>query len=185
MKQSLVGTRYAKALLQLAIDQKVLDRVYEDMTVISKLFLTNKDFLILIKSPIVKTDKKIQIIKKIFGNNFSDLTNMFVNIITKKKRENKLKNITESFIRLYKKHNNIETVTLTTAVPVDEFLKTEIKQVIHSFTKNKVELEEVVEKDILGGAIIRIGDKQLDASVARLVKELKQKFNKNLYIEDY
>jgi len=185
MKQSLVGTRYAKALLQLSAEQNLLDRVYNDMLVINNVFLTNKDFLSLLKSPIIKTDKKLKIINQVFKDKISDLTKLFINIITKKKREGRFKDMVESFVRLYKKHKKIETVILTTALPVDEELKKEITEAIHSFTNKNIELEEVVNENILGGAIIRMGDKQLDASVAKSIKELKQKFNKNLYIEDY
>ena len=183
MKQSLVGTRYAKALLQLSAEQNLLDRVYKDMLVINNVFLTNKDFLSLLKSPIIKTDKKLKIINQVFKDKISDLTKLFINIITKKKREGKFKDMVESFVRLYKKHKKIETVILTTALPVDEELKKEITGAIHSFTNKNIELEEVVNENILGGAIIRMGDKQLDASISSSLKALKQKFSKNLYSE--
>ena len=66
-----------------------------------------------------------------------------------------------------------------------EELKNEVLDFIKSDTKNKVELTEVVDKNIIGGAIVRVGDKQLDASVANEILELRQMFNKNLYIQDF
>ena len=110
---------------------------------------------------------------------------MFVSIITTKKRESFLQEVAKSFIALYKKYKNIQTATVTTAIPLTEELKNEVLDFIKSDTKNKVELTEVVDKNIIGGAIVRVGDKQLDASVANEILELRQMFNKNLYIQDF
>ena len=96
-----------------------------------------------------------------------------------------LEGIAESFISLYKYTNNIETVTLTTAPPIDENTKSEILSFIKKKGKSDVELTEIIDEDILGGMIVKIGDKQLDASVIRDIKELKKTFNKNLYIKDF
>jgi F-type H+-transporting ATPase subunit delta len=109
----------------------------------------------------------------------------FINIITSKKREKFLEGIAESFISLYRAHKNIETVTLTTACTIDENTKSEILKYIKKNGKSEVELTEVINVDIIGGLIIRMGDKQLDASVSKNIKELKKSFNKNLYIKDF
>ena len=110
---------------------------------------------------------------------------LFLEIITKKKRETLLSAISDSFISLYKTHNKIETAVVTTAYPLDESLKTEVLRFINKEITHKIELKETVDEKIIGGAIIRGGDKQLDASVSKAILELKNKFNKNLYIQDY
>jgi F-type H+-transporting ATPase subunit delta len=96
-----------------------------------------------------------------------------------------LAEIAKRFISLYKEYNNIETATVTTAIPLTETLKNEVLAYIKADSNNKVELTEVVDKNIIGGAIIRIGDKQLDTSVANEISELRQMFNKNLYLQDF
>jgi F-type H+-transporting ATPase subunit delta len=110
---------------------------------------------------------------------------MFVNIITTKKRESLLSVIAKSFISLYKAHNNIESASVTTAVPLTESLKQDIIKYIKEGSDKSVELTEVVDENIIGGAIIRMGDKQLDASVSSELSELRQMFNKNLYLQDF
>ena len=90
----------------------------------------------------------------------------------------------KAFIALYKSEKNIETATVTTAVPISSALKEEIVGYIKSRNNNQVELTEVVNKDIIGGAIIRIGDKEFDASIATNITELRQTFNKSLYLQD-
>ncbi len=185
MKQSRATIRYAKALLQLSVEQNSLEDAYNDMMFIDSLCSECKDFSILLKSPIVKTDYKLRIFDEIFASKICKVSMMFVSIITTKKRESFLAEIAKSFISLYKEHSNIETATVTTAIPLTETLKNEVLAFIKSDSNNKVELTEVVDKNIIGGAIIRMGDKQLDTSVANEISELRQMFNKNLYLQDF
>jgi F-type H+-transporting ATPase subunit delta len=166
MKQSRLSIRYAKALLELSIEQDSLEEAYNDMIFIDSLCSQSKDFSLLLKSPIVKTDHKLGIVGEIFASKISKLGTMFVNIITTKKRESYLAEIAKSFINLYKQHNNIKTAIVTTAIPLTQTLKNEVLAYIAADRNSKVELTEVVDKNIIGGAIIRMGDKQLDTSVA-------------------
>ena len=185
MKHSRVTNRYAKALLGLAIEQNKLSICYKDMILIDSVCKESKELKLLLKSPIVKTDKKSTILKEIFEDKLDNLSMSFINIITNKKREALLTEIATSFIFLYKKHNNIEAAKVTTSTPLDEELKAQVINFIKQHGNQDVELTEIVDKSIIGGTIIRMGDKQLDASVSRTIKELKQTFNKNLYIKDF
>ena len=115
----------------------------------------------------------------------SEVSINFVNIITNKKRESILEGIANSFIALYRAHKNIELATVTTSFPLDETLKKEITDFIKTHGETEVDLTEKVDETIIGGAIIRMGDKQLDASVKKSIVELKQIFSKNLYIKDF
>jgi F-type H+-transporting ATPase subunit delta len=185
MKQSRVTIRYAKALFQLAIEQNTLDQSYKDMVLLDKVCAESKELSLLLKSPIVKTDKKLKILEEIFGSKIGKVTMSFINIITTKKRESLLALIATSFITLYKAHNNILPATVITANPLDEALKSEVINFIKKHGDDNVELTEKVDSTIIGGAIIRMGDKQLDASVSKAISELRQIFNKNLYIQDF
>tara|TARA_B100000902_G_scaffold12252_1_gene14909 strand:+ start:41095 stop:41652 length:558 start_codon:yes stop_codon:yes gene_type:complete len=185
MKSSRISSRYAKSLLTLVIDQNKLAETLKDITYIINVCSENKDFSRLLKSPIVKTDKKISILKEIFKDHISELTMDFVKIITIKKREIYLESISESFISQYKTYMGIETVSVTTASPLNDEMKLEIINYIKKTGKSQLELTEFIDKEIIGGIIIKIGDKQLDASVIRNLKKLKKTFNKNLYIKDY
>jgi len=185
MRQSRVTKRYAKSLIDLAINQNKLSVCFEDMLLISKSCHESKELQLLLKSPIIKTDKKLNVLKQIFIDKIDVLSMSFINIITSKKREFLLAAIAISFIELYKKHKKIETAIVTTANPLDEQLRTEIINFIKKHGEKDVELTEIVDKNIIGGTIIRMGDKQLDASISTTINELKQTFNKNLYIKDF
>ena len=185
MNQSRVTIRYAKALFQLVIEQDTLEQSYNDIVLLDKVCAESKELSLLLKSPIVKTDKKLKILEDIFGSKISKVTMSFINIITTKKRENLLTLIARSFITLYKTHNKIATATVITAAPLDESLRAEVIRFIKKDGDDNVKLTEKVDSTIIGGAIIRMGDKQLDASVSKAISELRQIFNKNLYIQDF
>ena len=140
---------------------------------------------LLLKSPIVKTDKKLKILEEIFGSKISKVTMSFINIVTAKKRESLLALIASSFIALYKAHNKIETATVITADPLDEALIAEVISFIKKHGDDNVELTKKVDSTIIGGAIIRMGDRQLDTSVSKAISELRQMFSKNLYAQDF
>ena len=93
--------------------------------------------------------------------------------------------ISKSFISLYKKSKNIKEVVVTTAVPLDENLRKDLMQFLKKETNSEIELKEAVDESLIGGAIIRMDDIQFDASISSSLNSLKQKFSKNLYIENY
>lgn len=181
MKGTRATIRYAKALLQISIEKDSLEQSYDDMLLVNNVCDDCKDFSLLLKSPIVKTDLKLKIFNEIFDNKISEISRNFISIIANKKRESLLSDIAKSFIELYKSYNNIESATITTAVPLSDELKNNIIDYIKKYNNSKIDLHEIEDEKIIGGAIIKIGDKQLDASVSKEISELKQIFNKNLY----
>jgi len=185
MKGTRATIRYAKALLQLSVEKDFLSQSYNDMVYVDQLCSESKDFVLLLKSPIVKTDLKLRIINEVLNNKVSETSLRFINIITSKKRESLLPEIVHNFIELYKAQNNIQSATVTTAVPLSSDTKKSVLNYIKYQTKSTIELKELVDESIIGGAIIKMGDKQLDASVSREISELRQLFNKNLYLQDF
>jgi F-type H+-transporting ATPase subunit delta len=185
MIASKITHRYAKALLDLAITESNLDACYADMKLIEEVCAENSDFVLLLKSPIINMDKKISIINEIFGKKLSKITSLFINIITNKKRESLIPLIAQNFIALHKTHNKIATAKVITASPLDEGLRAEVSKYVKSKTDFNIDLIEEIDEAIIGGAIIKMGDQQLDGSVRRNIKELKNTYNKNLYIKDF
>lgn len=184
MKQTRAAIRYAKALIQLSIENNCLQDTQQDMLLIEKVCRENKDLILLLNSPIVKPKKKLEILKLIFDSKTSALIGSYISIITNKKRESLIPAISKSFIKLYKKHLNIQEATLITSSKISQKIKDKVVSYIKHQGAQKVELNEVVDKSIIGGAIIRIDDKQLDLSVASEISELRQMFNKNLYLQN-
>ena len=184
MRNTRATLRYAKSLLELAKEQNVLELCKADMASVVSICEGTRELVLLLKSPVVKTDKKLAIVAEVFAG-CSPLTLAFINLITKKKREALLYAIAERFLLLYKIDQGIETAVLTTATALDEDSRKQVLDFIKKQGVKQVDLTEHVDESLIGGAILRLGYKQLDASVARQIKDLKQSFNKNLYIKDF
>ena len=185
MKESLAGNRYAKSLIGLSIEKKELDTVYNDMVLISETVENSKDLDLLLKSPVVKTDKKQEILTSIFGKNTSKLTKQFLLLISSRNREAIIGDIASAFIGQYKVIKKIIVAEVTSAIKLEDAQKKKILQLLNTDEHSSVEVVEKINPEIIGGFIVRVEDKQIDASISRKLDNLKQEFSKNPYIADF
>lgn len=184
MSVSRISSRYAKSLLDLAVEGNTTEQVMNDIQAFSKM-LESRDLQLLLKSPIVSSDKKSDIFKALFEGKFSQLTMAFLNIILNKGREEFLPQIAEDFILQYKEAKGITDVKLTTAAKVPDALLDEIKSKLmdSDATSEKVEISTDVNPDLIGGFVVEIGDKLYDDSIAHKLNEIKKQFASNNYIK--
>ncbi|MER3498211.1 MAG: F0F1 ATP synthase subunit delta [Chitinophagaceae bacterium] len=175
--------RYAKSILDLAIERGELEKVYADMLWLQQLAKSNRDFVNLLKSPVIKADKKAKIIDAVLKGRISEMTFGFIRLLISKVRESNLPEILTAFINQYKKHKGIHTVKLTTATAINEDLKNKIIEQIrqNSHMKN-IELEAKVDENIIGGFVLQAGDKLIDASIAYDLKQVARQFENNDFI---
>jgi F-type H+-transporting ATPase subunit delta len=175
----IVANRYAKSLLQLAVEKGQLEKVYADMLFVQDVCEKHKDFVSFLNSPIIKTDKKLSVLKEIFKGHLSEMSLGFFTILAGKRRESYTGEIAKAFIAQYKEHKNILTAVITSAVGIDSTVKAKVLELVKQTTKGEVELVEKVDKDLIGGFVLRIGDKQVDASVSRKLNDLRKTFTEN------
>ena len=186
MRDIKVASRYAKSLLNIAIEENALDELNNDMIYVNDLCVNNNDLVLLLKSPIVKSDKKKNVVDAIFGAHLSKISNTFISLIITKKREGLLSDIASSFIDLYKIHKNIKSATVTSAVPLTKEQKDSITAILNADKATEgVALKEIVDPEIIGGMILRVGDKQVDESIRRKLTNLEMEFDDNPYIKEY
>lgn len=179
MSEYRVATRYAKSLLELADEQQVLDDVHKDMLLFSKTCEENRDFLLMLRNPIINHYKKLSILKTIFKGKINKLTFAIFDIITRKNRENILFAISKEFHSRYNDLKGIGTANVTTAIDLIEDIKISFENIAKKITGKKIELKEKVDEDIIGGFILRIDDLQIDNSIKNKLNELKMKFRRN------
>ncbi|MDX2171624.1 MAG: ATP synthase F1 subunit delta [Bacteroidota bacterium] len=171
-----VASTYAKSLINLAIESNQLEAVRNDMKLIEKVCSQNHDFINLLNSPIVKTDKKQAIFKSVFDGKISNLTLTFINLIAAKRRESYIANIATAFDEQYKTFLNITSATVLTAVALDDTLKNEILNLVKKTTTGSVELIQKIDPTLIGGFVLTINDKQIDQSVKRKLNDLRKNF---------
>jgi len=177
MSTGRIAARYAKPLLELAEEKKVLDQVKEDMESFYNLCQESRDFSLMLKSPIIPHLKKAEILKKAFSGKYNDLTLQAFALITKKNRENILESVAEEFVHLYNVKKGISEVSVTTTFKLDNDLRKSFEKLARDITGNKPVLSEEIDPEILGGFILKLGDKQIDDSVRGQLNELKLKFS--------
>jgi F-type H+-transporting ATPase subunit delta len=175
--------RYAKSLIDLAVERKQLDVIYTDISHLKALCQSSRELLNLLRSPIIHADKKLAILKEVVLGKLNPLTAAFVQLMLQKGRESVLPDVADAFIHQYNKINGIQKVRLTTAVPVGEETKaaltSQLKTVVSS---QKIDLESRVDASLIGGFQLEFDGKLVDASVARDLREVKKQFRKNIYI---
>ena len=113
------------------------------------------------------------------------ITAEFINIIVRKKREYALVEIAEAFVSQYKVHKKILTAVITTAFGLDADLRARVLDIVKKSQNSEVELIEKIDKDIIGGFIIQVGDKQDDTTIRTKIMKLTRVFNENPYIKEY
>jgi F-type H+-transporting ATPase subunit delta len=176
MNESKISVRYARALFESALEKKMLDTVYDDMRFVSEVSASveMKDIL---RNPVIPSSRKHAIFKSVFGNNVSSLTMGMINLVVRNGRENYIPSIARAFRRDTLKYRGITEAVLTTAVKVAPGIKEQIAGLISKVSGTKVEMKEVIDKNIIGGFILKIDDSYLDASIRnklnRIEKELK------------
>ena len=173
MSVTRVAYRYAQALLDLATEQNVVDKVNADMEHLSDVCKESKDFENLLNSPIIDSKKKIDIFEVLFGSKMDKMSIGFMNLIVKNSREDLLADIAEGFVSLYKKSKNIMEVTVTSATKLDAATKDKIVEKIKANFEGTIELTEKVDPALIGGFIVRMDDKQIDASISSQLANLK------------
>lgn len=183
MRNTRLATRYARSLITLAKEQNVLDPVLEDMKYLHELCLQSHDFTLMLRSPVIKGDKKLAIVKAVFKDRLNPLSNGFLDLLIKKGREFFLPEMAAAYVAQYKELNHIHEVKLTTAVQISEDLYQAIRdKVTASINDGSVDLKLNVDGDLIGGFVLEAGDKLFDASIRRDLIDIKKQFTKNLYV---
>ncbi|MBN2663462.1 MAG: ATP synthase F1 subunit delta [Bacteroidales bacterium] len=181
MNDSKISVRYAKALFNLAIEKNILDTIKNDVVLLNESckLLHFNDFL---NSPIIPISKKIAVFEGIFKGNVHGYVMDFLILMAKNRREAYLKMITLDFLKHYRDYNGIIEAELTTAVQISEQNKIEIIELLSNLLKGKVEIKNNIKTDIIGGFVLRIDDKQFDASVKTQLKNYRKELKKSVLL---
>ncbi|NQX80914.1 MAG: ATP synthase F1 subunit delta [Flavobacteriaceae bacterium] len=178
MKSSL---RYAKALLDLSIEQKTEDELYNDMLLVGSTIRENDELDSFLKSAIIKATDKKEALNKIFESKVGNITKGLFSLLVDNKRMSSLETITQQYLKVYNSHNNIQTAVVTTAVAIDDATKDKVLAKLKELTGASTTVTNVVDPEIIGGFVLRVGDKQYDASIKNNINNLRKEFGNSQY----
>jgi F-type H+-transporting ATPase subunit delta len=176
---SRAANRYAKALLDLALEKKQEEIVQKDMQFISDTIASNNELQMLLVSPIFKITDKKAAIKSIFKNNSSNLSNNLIDLLATNKRMPLLQEIAKQYNILFNEVKETVKALVTTSFPIDDSMRKKVLAKATSLVGNKkISLENKVDENIIGGFILRVGDVQIDASILNKLNNLKRELSK-------
>lgn len=183
MNNPRLAIRYAKSLIDFAIEKDQLNDVYHDMKFLHRVCNTNPDFVAVLNSPIIEEHKKNKIIDSVINGRVSKLTSSFISLLGSKSRESNLPEIISSYIDQYNELKGIHRAKLTTASKLSEELRQSfIDKIKTSNNIANIEMETVVDEKLIGGFVLEMDGKLLDASILRDLKDVKKQFQNNDYI---
>ena len=185
MKQVRAALRYAKAVLDLAIDLKKADEVNDHMQFIASTIEENKDLQIMLYSPIIKAEQKRDALKAIFGKNINNVSQGLINQLLDNKRLAILEDVAKQYSIIYDHHKGTQVAKVTSAIPLTDELKEKVLAKVKEIIGKKVTLENIVDPSIIGGFILKVGDKQYDASILGKMNNLRRQFDDNLYVPNF
>ncbi len=180
MNESKISVRYSRALFQSALDKKILERIRDDMSIISNI-CSIPEMKELLDSPVIIPSKKTEILRTIFGTFVHDLTLSLINLVVKNGREKYLPAIARVFLHTAKKHEGITESLLTSAVKVDEKIKKQVIDLIAGIFKTKVDLKENIDESIIGGFILKVEDNYIDASIRNKLTKIRKELTTNTF----
>lgn len=168
-----LSSKYAQAIYELAAEKNLLDQVEAQLGLIASTLETHSDLATFLYHPRVLAQAKKEMLGKIFEQDVTDFVLKFLMLIIDKRRETVLPAIIREYVRLANDARNIIEAAVTTALPLDDKQQTALKNKLGLVTGKTIVLKMQIDKAIIGGVIVQIGDKLIDGSVARQLEIMK------------
>jgi F-type H+-transporting ATPase subunit delta len=182
MKDARAALRYAKAILNLAKDSNSQELVDNDMKLIVTTISQNDELEVVLNSPVIKATDKMKVLKALFSDKVDTISLGLFNLLEENKRISMLESIAKQYSIIYDFNRNMLVAKVTTAVPLTKEIEAKVIAKIIGLTGEKANLENVINPNILGGFILRVGDVQYDASISNYLNELRKEFDNSHYI---
>ncbi|MCL5104737.1 MAG: F0F1 ATP synthase subunit delta [Armatimonadetes bacterium] len=166
--------RYATALFSAATKAEVVDRVESDLGLVSYTLESSPGLVDAVKSPLVPASKKRDILKSIFGDKVDPITLSYLYLLVDKRREEALLQTEEEYILLANEARGMVSADVTTAVDLSKEQEASLKAKLSKMTGKTVEIVKIVDPTIMGGALVKIGDRVIDGSVKGQLAVLRE-----------
>ncbi len=175
----LISKTYGDALFELAVEEDKVDLLLEEIQGLQEVLAQNAEFGKLMNHPKIVNEEKIQVARNVFGGRISDELLGFLTIIISKERYKNIDEILNYFVAEVKKYKGVGIATVTTAVPLKDDQCKKIEQKLLDTTKYKsMEMHYALDASLIGGMVIRIGDRVVDSSISTKLNELQRELLK-------
>jgi len=179
MTEPKISSVYAQALFELACESDSLENTSIDLLSVTDIFEKNPDFLSLLSLPNISTEEKLDSLKKVFGDDEEDILMNFLCLLTEKNRIGYISEISTDFKRLYNEYNNIEEVTVSTSIPLNESERNKLIVKLQNKLKKRIKLIELIDPSLIGGVRLSYGDTLVDNSIASRISSISRELKNN------
>lgn len=162
-----------------------MDVVGRDLDLLSALFRDSRDLVLLLQSPIIKSDKKQAVLDAVLQDHLGELVSSYLRILVNKGREGLVVDMVAEGQSQLRALRNIQSVSVTTAFPLTDSLRDQIMAQVAKVHKGDVDLTETVDPEILGGYMLKMGDQMIDASVKRHLRTLGRELTEHDYEPEF
>lgn len=180
MSEIQVASRYSKSLIDLASEQKALDPIKNDIEQFIQVCKANTQLQAVLRNPIISHDKKIAILNSLFGKSVHPVILSFFKIMINKGRGELLYPTAKEFINEYNYRKGIINATVVSAAPLSPENRKRIEEVVKKATNGQVVLDAKVNPDLIGGFVLKVGDKQFDTTISGALNKLKKEFSRRV-----
>ena len=170
----IISDRYGSALYDIAAENKCIEEILNDFESVEKVMNESSELRHVIRSPLVNSDEKLNILLKIFSQlNFNNLTTTFLKVLDNNKRISNISSIILKFKKINSEKRGDIVASVTSANELSEDDKNNITNQLKSSLGQKLSLNFDVDKDIIGGLIVKVGSKMIDTSILNKINKLK------------
>lgn len=183
MNNPRLAQRYAKSLVDISIEKDQFDEVRQDVLLLQHIIKSSREFVVMLDSPVIKSDKKYKILEAVTKNKTSLITQTFLKLLCNKNREANLPGIVSSFLQQYNTIKGLHNAKLTTATKLsEEMVNSFVTKIKASSSIEHLTLETEIDEKLIGGFVLEMEGKLIDASILRDLNDVKKQFANNDYM---
>ena len=170
----LVSNTYGEALFELAVEEGKEDVFLDEIVVIRQAIKENPDFSRLMEHPQILKEQKLEVLENVFKGRISDELMGFLSLIVTKDRYDDIDSILEYYVNGIKALKGVGVASVKSAAELSDTLKKEIeKKLLETTSYKSMEIDYSVDPELIGGIVIRIGDRVVDNSVQTKLNKLQ------------
>lgn len=174
MLKGAVAGRYAEALYEIAVAQEIVDKMEEELKAVANLLEEEPDLKKVLYHPRITAAEKKDVLRNLLADKVSETTMNFLSLVVDRQRENYLADMVEVFVDYANKARNISDVEVTSAMELDEAKRARLVETLGGMTGKDVRVNYSVDPSLIGGIVVRIGDKVMDGSVKARLDSLRE-----------
>lgn len=175
----LVSKTYGDALFELAIEEGKIDELFDEVIILKSVLNDNPEFSKLMNHPKVDKEEKKAVMESVFKGRVSDDITGLLDIIISNNRYSEIFSVIDYFIKQVKEYKRIGTAFVTTPLPLNDNQKASVeKKLLETTAYSSMEMNYIIDESLIGGMVIRIGDKVVDSSIKTKLNDLTKELQK-------